>query len=187
MNPHGECVRPAMSPRTLRPLGSLPFFPGVRLGDGVMTQQPWDRRARPEPAMPTALWRCGLAKCLPRHAGEGRGPVVLRPIRHGHVGHSGHSSAMAGSAGIVRTERTGAGDPVSARLFDSSVPHQKWPNPLVHHEPLMIGTMNPLSRCFAVLSDLPAQLRCPSDRNRGGHHEPLMMTTMKPLSWHFLR
>jgi hypothetical protein len=50
----------------------------------------------------------------------------------------------------------------------------------------MIGTMNPLSWSFAVLIDLPAQERCPSERNRSGHHEPLMMTTIGPLSWHFL-
>ena len=83
--------------------------------------------------------------------------------------------------------RNWAGDPVSARWFVSSVPHQQWPSPLVHHEPLMIGTMNPLSWCFAVLIDLPAEQRCPSERNRGGHHEPLMMTTMRALSWQFLR
>jgi hypothetical protein len=42
----------------------------------------------------------------------------------------------------------------------------------------MIGTMNPLSWCFAVLIDLLAQQRCPSEKNRGGHHEPLMVAMM---------
>jgi hypothetical protein len=50
----------------------------------------------------------------------------------------------------------------------------------------MIGTMNPLSWCFAVLIDLPAQQRCPSGQSLGGHHEPLMVAMMHPLSWHFL-
>ena len=44
--------------------------------------------------------------------------------------------------------------------------------PLVHHEPLMIGTMNPLSWSFAVLIDLPGQKRCPSERNRGDIMSP---------------
>jgi len=79
-----------------------------------------------------------------------------------------------------------AGDPVSARWFVSSVPPQRWPSPLVHHEPLMIGTMNPLSWRSAVLIDLPAQQRSPSEQNRSGHHEPLMMAMMNPLSWPFL-
>jgi len=43
---------------------------------------------------------------------------------------------------------------------------------LVHHEPLMIGTMNPLSWSFAVLIDLPGQKRCPSERNRGDIMSP---------------
>ena len=80
-----------------------------------------------------------------------------------------------------------AGDPVSARWFVSSVPPQQWPSPLVHHEPLMIGTMNPLSWCFAVLIDLPAEQRCPSEQNRGGDHEPLMVAMMSPLTCGFVR
>ncbi len=79
-----------------------------------------------------------------------------------------------------------AGDSVSAHWFVSSVPPQRWPSPLVHHEPLMIGTMNPLSWCFAVLIDLPSQQWCPSEQNRRGHHEPLMVAIMNPLSWRFL-
>ena len=170
----------------LRPLGSLPFIPAVRLGDGVPTQQPWRRQGLSVVAMPTALWRCGLAKWLPHHAGEGRRPVVLGPVRHLAVGHSGRRSAAVGWAGIVRTEGTGPG----IRCLHGGSDHwcrtrssrTRW----FDRKPPMIGTMNPLSWSFAVLIDLPAQERCPSERNRSGHHEPLMMTTMRPLSWHFL-
>jgi len=80
------------------------------------------------------------------------------------------------------------GDPESARWFVSSVPpQQQWPSPLVHHEPLMIGTMNPLNWCFTVLIDLPAQQRCPSEQNRGGDHVPLMVAMMSPLTCGFVR
>jgi hypothetical protein len=58
-------------------------------------------------AMPSALWRCGQAICLPHQVGEGECPAVLRLFRHGTAGHSGRRSAAVGSAGVLRTEGDG--------------------------------------------------------------------------------
>jgi len=170
---------------TLWPLRSLLFFPAVRLGGDVMTQQPLERTSA-------------------AGAGDANGSLALR---------AGQMASPPGSKGLcpvpcVRSDmdlldtlaavrrwsvrlgsshsKNWAGDSVSAPWFVSSVPPQRWPSPLVHHEPLMIGTMNPLSWCFAVLIDLPSQQWCPSEQNRRGHHEPLMVAIMNPLSWRFL-
>jgi len=57
--------------------------------------------------MPSVLWRCGRAICLPHQVGEGECPADLSLFRQGTAGHSGRRSAAVGSAGVLRTEGDG--------------------------------------------------------------------------------
>jgi hypothetical protein len=144
MNPHGECVRGA----------------GHRLDSqafGIATSLPCcsTRRLR---ADTTTTGRTETAG-----AGHANGSPALRAGQMPTPGSefSGPASDQTWACWTIWApfgdgrfrwdcshSKNWAGDPVSARWFGSSVPHQQRPSPLVHHEPLMIGTMNPLSWHF---------------------------------------